>query len=156
MTQSLTSPLVRGNVVRGRGPAALKRVAQARRQLLLYALIGSLALVTDLALFATLTLTWGWSPLAAHTVSVPVAGLLSFALNASLNFRRTDRLRARMASFAVVASMGYALGALVIWIIAEIVDLPSLLAKLISLPLVFGLQYGLNSRVTFQATGSRP
>ena len=150
MTQSLTTPLDRRVVAPVRASSALTRLARARRQLLLYAVIGSLALVTDVGLFAALTLAWEWSPLAAHTVSVPIAGVVSFALNASVNFRRTDRLAARMASFAVVAAMGYTVGALVIWVIAEAGGLPSLLAKLISLPLVFALQYRLNSRVTFR------
>lgn len=153
MTQSLTTPLDRRVVAPVRVSSALTRLARARRQLLLYAVIGSLALVTDVGLFAGLTLVGEWSPLAAHTVSVPIAGVVSFALNASVNFRRTDRLAARMASFAVVSATGYTVGALVIWAIAEAGGLPSLLAKLMSLPLVFALQYRLNSRVTFCPTG---
>lgn len=156
MTQPLAPPLDRRMDRPVGAHSTLGRIARAQRQLLLYALIGALALVTDLSIFTTLTLGAAWSPLAAHTVSVPVAAALSFGLNATLNFRQTDRLLARMASFAFVVTMGYGIGALVIWLIAGAFGGPGLLAKLMSLPLVFALQYRLNSRVTFQPRGPRP
>lgn len=155
MTETLIPRLDGGTVAPARAPSALGRIARARRQLLLYALIGSVALVTDLGLFATTTLVWGWSPLVAHTVSVPVAAGLSFVLNARLNFRQTDRWGVRMASFAVVAAIGYAVGAVVIWVVTDGFGGPGLAAKLMSLPLVFALQYRLNSRVTFRPQGPR-
>lgn len=132
-------------------------VLQARferhRNLILYAGIGGTASALDLGLFTLLFLVFDWPALASHAVSVPVAVVYSFTLNATLNFRTTDQILARLTSFAVVSGVGFAVGAMVIWGLEGGVGVSGLVAKVVSLPLVFAVQYLLNSRVTFSEAG---
>lgn len=133
--------------------APFRRVLQSRRRILLYAVIGGTALAMDLVVFLLLSVGLGWSPLPSHGVSVPISGLYSFTMNARFNFRQTTQWRARLASFAAVATLGYVVGAMVIWIIVNGFQGPGLAAKLMSLPLVFAIQYRLNTKVTFNPAG---
>ena len=66
------------------------------RNLILYAFIGGSASALDLGLFSLLYLVLDWPALACHAVSVPVAVVYSFTLNATLNFRTTDEILARL------------------------------------------------------------
>lgn len=126
----------------------MDRVHDSR--LLMYGLIGGGASLVDIALFVLLHELVGLPALAAHSVSIPAAAICSFVGNARFNFRTTDRLPRRAASFAVVVALGYAFGALVIWLVETYTSLGGTVGKLASLPLVFALQFALNSRISFR------
>jgi putative flippase GtrA len=119
------------------------------RNLILYAFIGGSASALDLGLFSLLYFVLDWPALACHAVSVPVAVVYSFTLNATLNFRTTDEILARLASFAIVSGVGFVSGMGVIWLIEVLGGQSGLIAKVVSLPVVFGIQFLLNSRITF-------
>lgn len=119
------------------------------RNLILYAFIGGSAVMVDVVLFALLHEVFGWSAIASNSVSVPVAVVWSFTLNATINFKTTDVIMARLASFAAVSGIGFVASLLIIWGVLGIGQ-PGLVAKLVSLPVVFILQYFLNSRLTFR------
>ncbi len=127
----------------------LARLWIQQRNLILYAFIGGSAVVVDVGLFTLLHEVFDWRALAANAVSVPVSVVWSFALNATINFKTTDVILARLASFAVVSGIGFAASQGIIWT-AEIVDISGFVAKLVSLPVVFVLQYLLNTRLTFR------
>ena len=119
------------------------------RQLAKYFLIGGMASAIDLGLFLLLFHVVGTTPLVAHSVSVPTAVVFSFLLNARHNFNVNDYLMVRLLSFCVVCTVGYTAGYAVI----ELADLAGLgvsFGKVLSLPVVFLLQYQLNSRITFR------
>ncbi|MCP5025129.1 MAG: GtrA family protein [Actinomycetia bacterium] len=122
------------------------------RHLVNYAIIGAGASFIDVALFAVLFNIFDFPALAAHSVSVPVSVVYSFTLNAFLNFGTTDRLLRRFVSFAVVAAIGFAFGAAVIWVVHDLLGINGNLAKLASLPVVFIVQYVLNTRTSFRPT----
>lgn len=126
----------------------MQRWAQ-HRNLILYAFIGGSAVMVDVGLFTLLHEVFGWSALASNSVSVPVSVVWSFTLNATINFKTTDVILARLASFAAVSGIGFIASLLIIWGV-EGIGQPGLVAKLVSLPIVFILQYFLNSRLTFR------
>lgn len=119
-----------------------------------YLLIGALACGIDVGLFLILHNVTGLAPLLAHSVSVPLSVLFSFSCNAALNFRTTDYLALRFLSFAVVAFVGYLTGVMVISA-RDLLGLDANFAKALSLPLVFVVQYMLNSLVSFRKTAGR-
>jgi len=118
-----------------------------------YVLIGGTASAIDLILFFALFNLVGTSELFAHSISVPTAVIFSFTLNARHNFKTTDHTMLRFLSFVFVCLIGYLAGYGVILLVAKGFEDPVLganIGKIVSLPVVFILQYVLNSRVTFR------
>lgn len=113
-----------------------------------YFIIGIAASSIDVALFMVLFNIAHTTPLMAHSISVPTSVLFSFTVNSRHNFYTADHIVLRLTSFVVVATIGYAAGYGMIELCRS-VGLGANLGKILSLPLVFVLQYLLNSRVTF-------
>lgn len=138
-------------------PTGLKRLLQGRyrqhHHLVKYLLIGGAASAIDVALFLVLFNLVGTTPLVAHSISVPTSVLFSFATNARHNFRTSDRLALRLVSFATVCAIGYGAGFGVIAAAAGL-GLGENVGKIASLPVVFVIQYVLNSRITFRKSVS--
>ena len=74
--------------------------------------------------------------------------LFSFIVNARHNFKTSDHMALRLFSFVVVCTIGYLSGFGVIEL-ARQQGMDANIGKIISLPVVFALQYVLNSRITF-------
>lgn len=134
-------------------PTGMKRLLQGRyrqhQHLVKYLLIGGAASAIDVVLFLILFNLAGTTPLVAHSISVPTSVLFSFATNARHNFRTSDRLVLRLVSFVLVCTIGYAAGFGVIAAAASL-GLGENIGKIASLPVVFVIQYVLNSRITFR------
>jgi putative flippase GtrA len=77
--------------------------------------------------------------------------LVSFALNRIFTFAMRDRVLQRLAMFLVVAGLGFATSALLLWLLVDVAGLDARVAKLITLPVVVVLQFSLNRRLTFRA-----
>ena len=120
--------------------------------LIKYFIIGSTASAIDVGLFLVLFNLVDTSALFAHSISVPTSVVFSFTINAVHNFRTTDHIPIRFASFVAVAAVGYLIGAAVIIIGHDAFGLSGNIAKILSLPLVFAVQYLLNSRISFRKT----
>lgn len=119
-----------------------------------YVLIGATASAIDVILFMALYSGLGTTPLFAHSISVPVAILFSFAVNARHNFRVSDHLALRLLSFVAVCVVGYLAGYAVI-VAAVQAGASAGLGKIVSLPVVFVVQYVLNSKITFRGAPGR-
>lgn len=128
--------------------ARVRALAFRYQHFLKYLIIGASASATDVLLFMFLFNGLHTDAIVAHSVSVPTSVLLSFTINARQNFRTTDRIALRLMSFAAVAAVGYFAGLAVIGFFQAQGVSPNL-GKLASLPVVFALQYVLNSRITF-------
>jgi putative flippase GtrA len=134
----------------------MHRVSQSLRELLVhhqhlvkYLIIGGVASGIDVVLFLVIFNVLGFSALISHSISVPTSVLFSFVVNARHNFRTSDYMWLRLLSFAIVAVIGYAAG---YGVIAGAVyfGLGANIGKFLSLPVVFVIQYLLNSRITFR------
>lgn len=130
-------------------PAVLRALHARHRTLANYVLIGGTASAIDVVLFLALFNLAGTSALLAHSVSVPTAILFSFFVNARHNVRTHDRMALRLASFVAVCLVGYLAGYGVI-LAAATVGIGENAGKILSLPVVFVVQYVLNSRITFR------
>jgi len=115
-----------------------------------YLVIGSFAVAIDLGLFLFCHNLLLLGPLTSHTISISVAALFSFLCNSYLNFKKTDFMVYRFFSFIVIIGIGYTLGALIILVSINILNLDATSGKLFSLPFVFLTQYYLNSKISFK------
>lgn len=119
------------------------------RHLFRYLLIGGMASAIDVLLFMALFNIAGTSTLVAHSVSVPTSVLVSFFMNARHNFHTDDHMALRLLSFVVVCGLGYLAGFGVIDAATKL-GLGANAGKIVSLPVVFAIQFVLNSRITFR------
>ncbi|MDP3459297.1 MAG: GtrA family protein [Hyphomonas sp.] len=130
---------------------------QTHQQLVKYVLIGGTASLIDLVLFFVLYNFAHTSELVAHSVSVPTAVIFSFLVNARHNFKTTDHTALRFLSFCIVCTIGYAVGYGVILATQSLLESQALAAnvgKILSLPVVFIVQFILNSRITFRKSAA--
>ena len=136
----------------GVAPSRLRALLDRYGQFFLYAVIGGGAVLIDVGLFALLATAGGMHVLLANTVSTAVAIVYSFVANSFGNFKVTDRLLLRFASFAAVSGVGFVVSTLMIGVSVGLLSMDPILAKAITLPVVLVLQFTLNKTVTF---GSR-
>lgn len=135
----------------------VQQLLQKHQQLVKYVLIGGTASLIDLTLFFVLYNFAHTSEFIAHSISVPTAVVFSFLVNARHNFKTTDHTALRFLSFCIVCTIGYAVGYGVILLTQNFFETPALaanLGKVISLPVVFVVQFILNSRITFRKTAA--
>lgn len=131
----------------------LRTLANENQQLIKYFLIGATASAIDVILFFTLFNFVGTSELVAHSISVPTAVVFSFVINARHNFKTNDYALIRFLSFCIVCLIGYAAGYGVIKVVQTGFADPVMganIGKVVSLPVVFVIQYILNSKITFR------
>ena len=147
--QELSKPAGEGLI------ATLSRLYERHQHLLKYLIIGGMASAIDLILFFVLYNLVGTSELFAHSVSVPTAVLFSFVVNARHNFKTNDYALIRFTSFCIVCAIGYAAGYAVIISVQQMFAnevVGANIGKIVSLPVVFIIQYILNSKITFRRT----
>ncbi len=118
-------------------------------QVVRYLLIGGTASAIDVILFLALYEIVGTSALVAHSISVPTSVLFSFFTNARHNFHTNDHMLLRLISFVMVCIIGYLAGFAVI-LGVEQMGFDASVGKIASLPVVFVIQYVLNSKITFR------
>lgn len=134
-----------------------QQLLRTHRKLVKYFLIGSTASLIDLVLFFVLYNFAHASELVAHSISVPSAVVFSFLVNARHNFKTADHTTLRFLSFCIVCTIGYAVGYSVILATQSVLESQALAAnvgKILSLPIVFVVQFILNSRITFRKTAA--
>ena len=122
----------------------------ALRNIYKYAIIGGISALIDVVLFAFFFDFLKISLFLSNAISVSSAALFSFSVNSLYNFKKSDYLMLRLGSFIAVITAGYFVGILVILFSMNVLGLPGLHSKLISLPFVFFFQYFFNSRVSFR------
>ena len=82
----------------------MKRFLLHKKQFLSYCVIGFSGVGIDFALFLLLVNTNTFNYQAANAIGYTSGTLLSFILNAKFNFRVTNKIALRLASFALMAS----------------------------------------------------
>lgn len=149
--------------------AKLMGLYRQHETLLKYFFIGGMASAIDVVLYFILynfvfpdTVQIGGlamsDELAAQSISVPTAIVFSFVVNARHNFKTNDYALIRFISFCIVCLIGYLAGYWVILAVQDIMvqqfsmteQLGGNIGKIVSLPVVFIIQYILNSKITFR------
>ena len=116
-----------------------------------YLLIGASAAAVDLAAFLILFNLLAFSAVGANLLSVSIATVESYTLNALFNFKTRDRVLLRFTSFAVVAILGMVLGTSLIYLMHDVLGIDGNLAKILVMPLVVVVQYLLNKHISFRS-----
>lgn len=120
------------------------------KTLIRYFGIGVSAALLDLTVFYIGYSLVGLVSPVATLLSVGLATLYAFLLNAFFNFRQTDRLSLRFLSYAAVSGTGLLVSVGFLTLFNVHFGFNGNLVKLLSLPMIFVLQYWLNKRITFQ------
>ena len=123
---------------------------RSNRQLILYGMIGGCCVALDFAIFSILAVWVGVHYQLANFAGYASGTAMSFILNARLNFRTSDRMVLRFLSFCAVGGLGLLTSAGILWIGVDRLELNKCLAKAVTLPLIFLLQYNLNRVVSFR------
>ncbi len=121
------------------------------RTLILYFFIGVSASLVDVVGFFLLFNLYGVPAVVATAVSVSLATIYSFVLNAKFNFKVNDRLGMRLAFFSLVSGAGLLLSTLVLYIVHGMYGIDGNIVKIASLPVVFVIQFLLNKHISFQS-----
>jgi putative flippase GtrA len=129
----------------------VKNLRIPNRQFLLYCIIGAGGVSLDFTLYTLLVKT-GVPYQPANAIGYASGTLLSFMLNAWINFRVTDHLGRRLASFFSVAFLGWLASALLLQLLIGRLDLDKFFSKFVTLVIVLLLQYNLNRRISFRKT----
>jgi hypothetical protein len=123
-----------------------------RKQFLLYCVIGFSGVGLDFGLYSLLIKFKLLDYQAANAVGYASGTLLSFVLNATFNFRVTDKIGLRLASFFGVASLGWLASAALLNLLIDQYGYDRYLAKFATLVVVVLLQYNLNRLLSFRKT----
>ena len=123
---------------------------QNNRHFFLYGFIGISAVCVDYLMFLFFFNTLKISAVISTVLSVSVATLYSFLVNAHFNFRVKDRIFLRMISFVIVSAIGMSLSVVIIFLLHDILYWNGNIAKAVSLPPIVMMQYFLNRHISFK------
>ena len=120
------------------------------RNAILYLIIGLSAVVVDFATFALLVRVYDQGSYLSNLISIGVATVYSFILNAYFNFKKTDRMAVRFFSFTLASALGFTISSAILWINGETLGIDDVVVKGITLPVVVFSQYLFNKLITFK------
>jgi len=119
------------------------------KKLLVYFSTGVSAAVLDVLVYIWLYTVVQFPAYIATSISVALAVVYAFTINAFLNFKTSDVLIRRFLSYALISGAGLALSAVVLVLLVDMAGFNGLVIKLLTLPAVFFLQYTLNRHYSF-------
>jgi putative flippase GtrA len=122
------------------------------RQFLLYCVIGGCGTGLTLLTYAVLVEHFRLNYQTANATGYAAGTVLSFVLNARFNFRTKDRPWQRFTVFLVVALLGWAMAAGLLWLLVGQLLWNALFAYLVVIIAVVLLQYNLNRLLSFRKT----
>lgn len=128
----------------------MKKLLLQNRQFLLYCVIGFSGVGLDFGIFSLLRMTKTLDYQAANAVGYASGTLLSFILNARFNFRVTDKIALRLATFFGVALLGYLASAALLHLFIGSYGFNQYLSKFATIFVVVLLQYNLNRLLSFR------
>ena len=128
----------------------MKEIFFGNRQFILYCVIGAGGVTLDFLVYSLLVKAAVLEYQAANAVGYASGTLLSFFLNARLNFKTRDRIVLRLFSFCAVALLGWAASAGTLYVLVARLGLDKYLSKLVTLAVVVALQYNLNRLISFR------
>jgi len=119
------------------------------RQISTFFGVGLVSIVVDYGTLMFLREVFGVSPVLAAQAGYLVGGLVNYLLNRAHTFA-TDRDHVQAgARFAGVMAVGFSLTSLFMWIFAETLEIPYLVARVITTGIVFCWNFGAHKLWTF-------
>jgi len=117
----------------------------------LYIFCAGIATIMDMALLYVFTDYLGVMYLVSATLSYSSGIFVNYALNRRITFRNKSRKRGKQfAMFTIISIIGLILTLLFMAIFVEFLGIWYMLAKLITIALVFIWSYNANSKLTFK------
>ncbi len=120
------------------------------RNFILYAFIGVTGVTIDFLLFTFLVKVLGLYYVISNVISVSFGLVNNFILNRRYNFKVYNKPLQRFLSFYLIGFIGIAISTLLIHVFTEILVIPILISKIMSVIIVVILQYILNKYFTFK------
>ncbi len=117
------------------------------RQPLRFALVGGVNTALDLGLFTGLTTIAALSPERANVISYGAGILLSFTLNRKWTFESEGEIAEQLTRFIVVSLAALLLSTFLVEGLSQL--MPAIIAKIVSLPLMFVWSYSMTRRFVF-------
>lgn len=117
--------------------------------LIRYFFIGISAAGLDLVIYFVLFNYINWNALVSTTISVSVATIYAFVLNAVYNFRVKGKVILRLLSYSFVSGVGLLISVALLYVFTDVYGYDGNLVKVLSLPVIFLVQYLLNKNITF-------
>jgi putative flippase GtrA len=124
-------------------------IFQKHKRVFLYLAFGGFASIVDLVIYLVLFNYFNVDPVVSTFISIGIATIVGFFLNAVVNFGVEDNLRVRFVSYAIVSGVGLVISATMLYALSELNDYDANWVKVCSLPVIFVIQYFLNSRISF-------
>jgi putative flippase GtrA len=134
----------------------VKNLLLQKKQFLLYCIIGASGVTLDFGMYSLLMKTKVLDYQAANAAGYAAGTLLSFILNANINFRVTDKIALRLLSFFSIAFLGWLVSAAILHLLIGGYDFNKYLSKFATLAVVILLQYNLNRMLSFRKTNLCP
>lgn len=128
----------------------MKNFLLQKKQFLLYCLIGASGALLDFGIYSLLVKINLLDYQAANATGYASGTMLSFILNAKFNFRITNKIALRAASFFSVAFLGWLMSAALLELLIGNFNFDKYLSKLATLAVVVLLQYNLNRLISFR------
>ena len=119
------------------------------RNAFLYLIFGGVAFIFDYLIFLLLYFQIDFEKYIANIISMHVGMLVSFSLNAFINFKKTNRIGIRFIKYYAIILCGIGLSSLILWVGGFFIERVEII-KLIALIVVSGLQFILNRFYTFR------
>lgn len=123
---------------------------QARRQFIIYSIIGICGVSVDYGIFFVLHNFFNFDAQLANLVSTPIAITNNFIWNVIFNFKTKDKLVQRYLSFFAVGMVGLVITAVIIEAFVNRAGINANIVKAGSIVVVVLVQYNLNRRITFK------
>ncbi len=121
-----------------------------KKQFLLYCVIGGCGTLLDFSIYTLLLKFSRLDYQAANAIGYASGTLLSFILNARFNFRVTDKIALRLATFFGVALLGWLASAALLDVLIGHYAFNKYASKFAALIVVVLLQYNLNRLLSFR------
>ncbi len=129
---------------------------QLLAQLIKYGIFGGLGALSDFLAFTALH-AWLHVPIIpANVVSILVGITVSFLLNSSITFAKTDYRAKRAMRFFAVGITGLLLSNVLLYLLTSPLQVAALWAKLVTIPIIALLQFVLNRSWTFAEIRDKP
>jgi putative flippase GtrA len=123
---------------------------QIHKKIIIYFVFGSVAALVDLVVYLILYNIFDIEAVISTIISISLATVVGFVLNALINFKVNDKLLLRFASYSATSGIGMAISSLMLYVLHDLEGLDGNIIKIISLPIVFVVQYFINSRISFR------
>ncbi len=130
------------------------KLFQAHKKVVIYFVFGSTAALVDLVIYLILYNIFNIEAVISTIISISLATIVGFVLNALINFKVEDKMLLRFASYSATSGIGMAISSLMLYVLHDLEGLDGNIIKIISLPIIFLVQYFINSRISFRKTKS--